>query len=476
MDVGDSMFRFFRIGIGCLLLSITQTGFNAHAGDIDTWIAHQTRVSQVRMYRNISPAGTVRGTILASPSKHDPNYYYYWVRDGALVMQSILGLYEKATGAERDAYFRDMDDYVRMSRANQLEARGNLGEPRFNVDGTLNTEPWGRPQNDGPALRALVLIRFANGLLDQGRRDYVEKHLYAARLPAETVVKADLEYTGHSWRNKCIDLWEEIWAHHFFTRAVQLAALREGAKLATRLKDAGAAAFYSKQADLIEGEITKHWSDSHGYYKSAVESDAGPDHQKPSELDASVVLAALASEQATGPLSIADGKILATADKIEKSFASLYNINKNKSVGTAVGRYPEDYYFGGNPWVLTTAAFAELNYRLAVKIDQSRSFKVNANQAGFFAKVLPQGERGLLRAGTDLAASPLLKAKVIEGLFAKGDQYMERIRLHVNPDGSLSEQINRENGFMLSAPDLTWSYASFIRASAARGTAQPAED
>ena len=35
-----------------------------------------------------------------------------------------------------------------------------LGEPRFNPDATLDISKWSRPQHDGPALRALVLMRY----------------------------------------------------------------------------------------------------------------------------------------------------------------------------------------------------------------------------------------------------------------------------------------------------------------------------
>lgn len=40
-----------------------------------------------------------------------------------------------------------------------------LGEPHFNVDETAFTGAWGRPQRDGPALRATALIDFGNWLL-----------------------------------------------------------------------------------------------------------------------------------------------------------------------------------------------------------------------------------------------------------------------------------------------------------------------
>lgn len=472
------MRRIFGLGLcfaltTATLLTSTYVGrANATLEDLESWIRLQVKVTETKMYSNISPANTLPGVILASPSKDDPNYYYYWIRDGALVMRSVLMLRETTSGTERDRHDKAMIDYVRFSRANQIQTGPEaMGEPRFNTDGSINTEPWGRPQNDGPALRALTLMRYARALISEGKKDFVVKELYSGKYPADTVIKADLEYVGHHWRFKCIDIWEEIWGQHFFTRAVQLAALREGALFARDLGDAGAAGFYEKEANLLETEIEKHWSDQRGYYLATVDSNAGPDHQKPTELDTAVLLGALSSEQSSGPLALTSGKVLSTAAKIEAAFSVFYSINKDKKLGTAIGRYTEDYYYGGNPWPLATAAFAELNYKLAAFLKTSTSFKLDKNQVSFFADVLKSQSNMNVGEGTDLAADAELKAQVVAALMAKGDGFMDRIRFHANKDGSLSEQFDRDSGFMRSAHDLTWSYSSFIRATLARNAA-----
>ena len=43
---------------------------------------------------------------------------------------------------------------------------------------TQSSGGWGRPQTDGPAIRATVLIKFANKLLDAGETTYVTSKLY----------------------------------------------------------------------------------------------------------------------------------------------------------------------------------------------------------------------------------------------------------------------------------------------------------
>ena len=50
---------------------------------------------------------------------------------------------------------------------------------------------------------------------------------------------------------------------------------------------------------------------------------------------------------------------------------------------------------------------------------------------------------------------------------ALADAYVQRVAIHAYPDGSLSEQIDRNSGYMVSASDLTWNYASVLTTAAA---------
>jgi glucoamylase len=218
----------------------------------------------------------------------------------------------------------------------------------------------------------------------------------------------------------------------------------------------------------IDVELAAHWNASAGYYVATLDSEAGPDHQKPSELDSAIVLAALAAGQSEGTLSPLSDRLLSTASALEHAFAKVYAINADPSTGTAIGRYTEDHYFGGNPWFLTTAAFAELHYRVAEVLQQRTSYYMTAQAQEFFASALPLAYRPMLRPGQDILADRSLASVIIQSLIAKGDRFLDRIRRHGGQDGSLSEQFDRNTGMMLSARDLTWSYASFIQAAAQR--------
>jgi glucoamylase len=459
-----------RFGAVAFVLLIPYGALNAAPDDFDAWIQTESQVAHVRLNANISSAGTRRGVVLASPSRVDPNYYYFWVRDGAMVMRAILD--RVMTGDSVAA--NQMKDYIALTRENQIDARsaaGGLGEPRFNVDGTVNTEPWGRPQNDGPALRALTLIHYSNWLIANGDRAEVARSLYAAELPARSVIKTDLEFIAHHWQDRCVDLWEEVMGQHFFTEASMMAALRSGALLAHEMGDPNAAAYYVQVADQIEVQLAQHWDSRRGYYLSALNFSAGADHQKPSQLDVSVLLAALFVEQPSGLLSVMDDHIIKTAEALENAFGSLYPLNSSKGdLGTSIGRYTEDTYYGGNPWILSTAAFAEWNYRMAAMIEANPSMTLTNTQADYLTKVVAGVSHGRsgLRVKRNFLADAGTRAAVVEALKLHGDSYLKRVRESAGVTGDLAEQFDLRTGTMRSARDLSWSYASFLRAVEAR--------
>jgi glucoamylase len=418
--------------------------------------------AQEQMLRNISPAGTRPGAVIASPSRSEPDYYYCWVRDGALVMDVVLSLNDR----------KRLEDYVEFSRFSQTtpDRKTGLGEPKFHVDGTAFTGDWGRPQDDGPALRAITLIRFANCLLEAGERDYVIRRLYTATMPAETGIKADLEYVSESWYEPCYDYWEEECAFHFSTRMTQRRALLDGADLAGRLNDPGAAACYRHHAASLGAALEAHWDRKAGYLLTSLDHRGGIDDKK-SGLDVSVILGALHGEVPGKSFSVTDDYLLATALRLRERFDGLYDINIDKQdrPGVAIGRYPEDRYNGytstgrGNPWFLTTNAFAEYYYRVAAAWRDGGEIRLSATNLPFLRGLLDRQQADQLSVGARLHPGSDLFEMILAGLCRDGDEFVRRTLAHA-ADGALSEQIHRDSGEMTAAPHLTWSYASLISA------------
>ena len=429
---GISVAKLFTILSVTLLLG--STAF-AVGGDFERWLENQEKISTEKMMANISPAGAHPGVVVASPQKAFPDYWYHWTRDAALTMDTVVSLWETSIRKAQMTYKQRLVEFVRFSRKNQLtNAKGGMGEPKFYVDGRPYDLDWCRPQNDGPALRALTLARFANLLLDRGDRDFVVNELYDSKIPTHTVVKADLEFVSHHWRAPNCDIWEEVSGDHFYTRLAMKQALVMGSKLASRLGDLGASHWYMSQANAIEATLSQFWNAQKAIYVPHINRNGGIDY-KHSGLDSQVILAFL---HAPGTFRFSDSRVLGTLRAQTESFRDIYAINKRQGVaGFGIGRYPEDRYDGanmqgGNPWILITVAFATVHYKAAVEVAQV-------------------GDMNLAR-----------------GFVDAGDQYLKRIQYHANPDGSLSEQFDRNTGFMTSARDLTWSHAELIQASWAR--------
>jgi glucoamylase len=377
------------------------------------------------------------GATVASPSKTDPDYYYDWVRDTSLTMKMVVQLSQDSStpAATRKALLARIDTWINFELGRQrTPTLTDLGEPKFYVTGKANLEPWGRPQNDGPALRALTAIEIANTWIQKGRFDDVREKLYRAELPANTLIKRDLEYVSHHWMETSFDLWEEERAMHFYTLTVQKVALLKGAKLAQTLGDADAASFYSQQSKAIDNYLSAFVDSKRGIIRYAINKDSPLPHKK-SDLDIAVLLAAI--QTFDGQFYVPVQAMINTVNQISQTFQSLYSINQVRTtkeglpLGVALGRYPDDKYSGfdfssGNPWFLATLALAEFSCDL----NKTQSF--NSKQK-----------------------SQLNDTAV---------KQFNRVLYHRLADGSLSEQFNRDSGYEQGARDLTWSYASYVTA------------
>jgi glucoamylase len=431
------------------------------------WLGSQKEISKQLLLDNLLE--TSPGAVIAAPSKKDPNYYFHWVRDAGIVMNLVVSFYEHAApGAEKESYETKLWNYAEFSRKIQRmpNLSGGLGEPLFNVEGSTVTFGWGRPQSDGPALRAISLIRFAQDQLDEGNVSRVKKLLYDGKAPTDSVIKSDLEYVSRHWEETSFDPWEEIKGHHFFNQIVQRKALLDGANLANRLTDGKAADWYGEQAKALEVEINKHWRNDLKILLETLGRDGGIDYK--TGLDSATILGVLMGDTHDGFFPIYDDRALATSLALKNTFRSLYPINQ-RGPGIAIGRYPEDKYNGvqtgseGNPWVLTTAAFAEFHYRVAKGFLARGKIELTEKNIDFFRSTLPAQSENLIPGATLRAGQPLFN-QMITALRTTGDSFLQRIQLHKNADGSLSEQFDRYTGFMRGAPKLTWSSASVITA------------
>jgi glucoamylase len=375
-----------------------------------------------------------------------------------------------------------------------------LGEPKFEVDGTPFRASWGRPQRDGPALRALTLINYL--------REYNSSHpslwnsvhaeeffapLYESSMPPSSVIKADLEYVSHFWNQSSFDLWEEVEGLHFFNLMVSARSLREGTQLARTFGDLGAADWYELQAGYIENILAKFWNKQKGHLVETLWS-------KRSGLDCGLLLGSLhALPSDSSPVSSSSSSAIFPpwSDEVLVSLLALTRDQRDRFPinsrplqtsssddddedsdsqpfeGTGIGRYPEDIYdgtgtspHGGNPWFLCTSSASEILYRTASHLSTTSSLTITPVSLPFYTSLFASSSLDVAPGVYGPADAVFHSA--IERLVAVGDQFLGVVKAHVDAEGAMSEQFDRKTGFMRGARDLTWSYGAFLKAVRAR--------
>lgn len=154
--------------------------------------------------------------------------------------------------------------------------------------------------------------------------------------------------------------------------------------------------------------------------------------------------------------------MLATHKVLVDSFRNLYPINNNATAPNAVlvGRYPEDTYYGGNPWPLCTLGAAELLYDAVHQINQTGSLTVDKYSLAFFQDLSPNITIG--------SYTGEVMTGILSNMTTYADGFVSAVREYLPANGSISEQYNRTTGESMSASKLTWSFASFVTMSRRR--------
>ena len=441
----------------------------------EPWLATQLRHSARQMLASISPLAIVKhrpgfgqtvqpvaGAIVASPVlgayDPDPDYFFHWFRDSAVVIDALRLLYrDRHIGDEALQHLRD---FTRFSLGlNQLDGRVAAAEPgrrarvapdflqylrdeadlagahgdavvaetRVNPDGTLDVSRWARPQYDGPPLRALALLRWAaEPALDADLRALMG-----------SLIRFDLGFTLRHWQAPSFDIWEEESGHHYSTLRVSAAALAQGAAWLQDQGDATLAQHCRAASQAVLQRLDGYWVEggdaTHGHYRSRVLADDKPSAKA---LDIAVILSAIHSQSTEGAHSLADPRMQATLARLEALFDAAYPINHCRPAGRgpAMGRYAGDVYYSGGAYYFSTLGAAEFCFRAAAL-------------------------------GADA-----------QHWFARGDAYLATVRAYTPADGALSEQFDQHSGAQTSAQQLAWSYAAFVSCLAARRSAAACQE
>ena len=447
--------------------------------ELDRWIEQQYRHAIVAMLPSLSPLDIVKqrpgfgqtvtpklGSVVASPVlaayDPDPDYFFHWFRDSAVVIDAVRLLSAEGSLAAARAleYFRDFitfslslleldgralvaapawragvkEDFQKFVRtdADLGAVHGGLvsAEARVNPDCSLDISNWARPQHDGPPLRLLAVLRWV--------RDVTFDPALAASVAK--LLRADIAFTRGRWSIPSFDIWEEEKGHHYYTLRVAAEALEEGAnwldsqsaghhEVAGEGNDREEARLCRADARAILARLDGYWLPDAGYYRSRVLE--GHVHST-KELDIALIFAAIHGAGEQTQHSVHDPRMQATLRRLETLFDAEYEINRNRPAGRgpALGRYKGDVYYSGGAYYFSTLAAAEFCFRAAL------GKHLGPDEAHAWAE--------------------------------RGDSYLETVRTFTPPSGDLSEQFDQKTGAQTSAKHLAWSYAAFISSAIAR--------
>jgi len=445
---------------------------------LEQWLGREYGQAATAMLRSVSAVDIekerpgfgqrvrpVAGSIVASPVlaswDPDPDYFFHWFRDSAIVIDAVRLLYEAGhLGPEALTHFTDFvhfslslqaldgralvesphwrprvtPEFVQYLRGDDLllvSGDAVYADARVNPDGTLDISRWTRPQHDGAPLRALAVRRWLRTL--GGRSARTQTVSAEALADSARLLRTDLALTAMHWREPSLDIWEEELGHHYYTRRVAAAALSEGADWLQTLGDAAEAAALRAEALAIRETLDGYWLPREAYYRSRV---MPPGAASTKMLDIAVILAAVHGGADDDAHSVRDARMHATLAALERLFDRLYPINRQRprTRATAMGRYEGDVYFSGGAYYFSTLAAAEFCF---------------------------------------MAAGAHARGSERDVWIARGDAFCETVRAFTPPSGDLSEQFDQRTGEQTSAKHLAWSYAAFISCVTARRAVLP---
>nr|QUS93302.1 glucoamylase [synthetic construct]CAC83969.1 glucoamylase [Saccharomycopsis fibuligera] len=474
------------------------SGYTVARSNFTQWIHEQPAVSWYYLLQNIDyPEGQFKsakpGVVVASPSTSEPDYFYQWTRDTAITFLSLIAEVEDHSFSNTtlakvvEYYISNTYTLQRVSNPSgnfDSPNHDGLGEPKFNVDDTAYTASWGRPQNDGPALRAYAISRYLNAVAKHNNG----KLLLAGQngIPYSSasdiywkIIKPDLQHVSTHWSTSGFDLWEENQGTHFFTALVQLKALSYGIPLSKTYNDPGFTSWLEKQKDALNSYINSSGFVNSGK-KHIVES---PQLSSRGGLDSATYIAALIThdigdDDTYTPFNVDNSYVLNSLYYLLVDNKNRYKINGNYKAGAAVGRYPEDVYNGvgtseGNPWQLATAYAGQTFYTLAYNSLKNKKNlvieKLNYDLYNSFIADLSKIDSSYAsKDSLTLTYGSDNYKNVIKSLLQFGDSFLKVLLDHIDDNGQLTEEINRYTGFQAGAVSLTWSSGSLLSANRAR--------
>ena len=354
------------------------------------------------------------GIIIASPSEVPP-YKYHWIRDSALVMRTIMDMY---SNTKDPIYFQYIINYIENeSKLQELDTISGLGEPKYNINCTAFNGEWGRPQNDGPALRGIMLFKIIE--LFNYKYDTIINNLIVP------ILVKDIKYIQENYNKESYDIWEEIKGWHFYTRMVQLKFLKDSLRYKRLFNKLINFQLIEECCQKLGESLKDHICDNHIISSFNSSGSISKYH------DAANILAYCHIDYDKDILKIVPLEYINdTCLKLLYSFRKKYSDDELN----LIGRYPNDKYYDGQIWIICSLALGQIYIEL---------YK----------------NRNIMKYDSPMHRS---KSNPNNNYIEVANEILERI-LTLDPNLILPEQFNPTTNEMISANKLTWNYSELYK-------------
>ena len=383
------------------------------------------------------------GTMLASPSTENPDYYYHWTRDAALTALLLIRLLNKMPEYNKQIY-DVVSSYVFHEIAtiqkNNLEY---YAEPKYYVNGDRYDKPWGRPQNDGPAIRGYALVEFAFYQLKTENTRYIREHLVDFN-KKKGIIYSDFEFVIENYNKPSFDVWEEINGIHYMTSEFHYQFIKKFSQLASIFCD-------NETVNKCQKILVKMRKFLDQFYQSSWLSTTNvqniPENSRKWE-DFSNILAYNYCNLFWNPYL--NSHIGPTINNIARNNIQKYGTNHGIIL---CGRYMEDKYYDGPCWILLTIGFAQWLKRTNKMIKLDPTIK----KTEWFQNLKEIIEQVVIN---DNMSTDNTDFNSLVNIYNKNLEKLLKNILQKN--NGFHESFNHKTLQGISANNLTWSYAAYL--------------
>jgi glucoamylase len=273
------------------------------------------------------------GGIVAAPCMK-PEYRFCWPRDATYVAYAL----------DMCGFYEETEKFYRWCQRAQ-EREGGLYQ-RYYIEAKLRGPCWSSQIDE------IATVVWGMGKhFDLTRDHHFIKSMWPTIKQAANFICNCID--PQTFLTDSVGLWEERFGSHTYSNAAVCDALKTSGRIADLLgQDELKQRWLSLYENIRKSLVSLTWNEEKGHFVKTF---------RPMDEDLDVSL--LGISYPFEVLAAEEDRMKKTALAIEKAFS--YRVG-------GIGRYPDDSYYGGNPWILS-ALWLALYYEKLGDIDKAKS-------------------------------------------------------------------------------------------------------